>query len=190
MHLVKIALVVLALLFPGCDRNKGQPPKSTGKTNAGLDQVQGGPYHGGVLASIGEYLVDAEGNKVEAGKVSGQRYLLFYFSAHWCPPCRKFTPRLVARYNQDNAGYQIVFVSSDRSETDMKNYMKETQMPWPGLGFDSPVVKKIKETYGGPGIPCLVMLDDKDNVISHSYRDGNYVGPDQVLKDLDARLKQ
>src|SRR6476620_6397892 len=23
-----------------------------------------------------------------------------YFSAHWCPPCRKFTPQLVAYYNQ------------------------------------------------------------------------------------------
>jgi nucleoredoxin len=23
-----------------------------------------------------------------------------YFSAHWCPPCRGFTPNLVAKYNE------------------------------------------------------------------------------------------
>ncbi len=27
------------------------------------------------------------------------RYVAFYFSAHWCPPCRSFTPQLVQTYN-------------------------------------------------------------------------------------------
>src|SRR5207247_10544121 len=41
-----------------------------------------------------------------------------YFSAHWCGPCRKFTPQLVAYYNQialDHPTYVIFFVSEDKS---------------------------------------------------------------------------
>ena len=48
------------------------------------------------------------------GKVVG-----IYFSAHWCPPCRGFTPILSDIYNDLGTGedkFQIVFVSSDRNE--------------------------------------------------------------------------
>src|SRR5205814_10568801 len=41
-----------------------------------------------------------------------------YFSAHWCPPCRKFTPHMAAYYNQivhDHPEFQIIFVSADKS---------------------------------------------------------------------------
>ena len=26
--------------------------------------------------------------------------IAYYFSAHWCPPCRKFTPVLASLYNK------------------------------------------------------------------------------------------
>ena len=78
-----------------------------------------------------------------------QDLVLYYFSAHWCPPCRQFTPMLkdfyevqsldqpillkdfVARqyksfsnFHQEAEGIEIVFVSSDRSAEDMTSYMK------------------------------------------------------------------
>ena len=28
------------------------------------------------------------------------KYLMLYFSAHWCPPCKAFTPELVKVYNK------------------------------------------------------------------------------------------
>src|SRR5437764_9700345 len=42
-----------------------------------------------------------------------------YFSAHWCPPCRKFTPELVQFYNRvapQHSEFEIVFVSLDRTQ--------------------------------------------------------------------------
>ena len=41
-------------------------------------------------------------------------------SAHWCPPCRGFTPKLVELYNTMKASgrddFEFIFVSSDRDE--------------------------------------------------------------------------
>lgn len=42
-----------------------------------------------------------------------------YFSAHWCPPCRRFTPFLSKFYNaikiRENKKFEILFVSQDNS---------------------------------------------------------------------------
>ena len=60
-----------------------------------------------------------------------------YFSAHWCPPCRGFTPMLAEFYKKFTAAnpdkLEIVFVSSDRSDEDFKSYYAE--MPWLALPF-------------------------------------------------------
>ena len=48
-----------------------------------------------------------------------------YFSAHWCPPCRGFTPKLVESYNTMKAAgknFEIVFVSSDNDEAGFDEY--------------------------------------------------------------------
>ena len=42
-----------------------------------------------------------------------------YFSAHWCPPCRGFTPRLAKEYERmkgEGKKIEIVFISSDKSK--------------------------------------------------------------------------
>ena len=55
-----------------------------------------------------------------------------YFSAHWCPPCRTFTPKLAQIYEEaqiKSKSFQILFVSCDRDEESFNNYRAE--MPWP-----------------------------------------------------------
>jgi thiol-disulfide isomerase/thioredoxin len=54
-----------------------------------------------------------------------------YFSAHWCPPCRKFTPLLAEVYKEIAAAGKkigVVFVSSDRDEESFREYFRK--MPW------------------------------------------------------------
>ena len=34
---------------------------------------------------------------------TGAPFLGLYFSAHWCPPCKAFTPKLVETYNKVKA---------------------------------------------------------------------------------------
>ena len=43
----------------------------------------------------GHTLIRADGSRVAAQDALREKSLvLFYFSAHWCPPCRGFTPVL------------------------------------------------------------------------------------------------
>lgn len=60
-----------------------------------------------------------------------------YFSAHWCPPCRSFTPKLVEVYNElqkSGKNFEIVFCSSDRDEEGFKEYYET--MPWKCVPFE------------------------------------------------------
>lgn len=60
-----------------------------------------------------------------------------YFSAHWCPPCRAFTPHLAKKYETwKKAGhpFEIIFVSSDRDQSSFDDYYKE--MPWLTVPYD------------------------------------------------------
>lgn len=62
-----------------------------------------------------------------------------YFSAHWCGPCRGFTPSLAKWYTELTSGklqgkLNIVFVSSDRDEPSFDDYFKD--MPWLALPFE------------------------------------------------------
>ena len=45
--------------------------------------------------------------------------VLLYFSAHWCPPCRAFRPKLTEAYDNIKANddaLEVVFISSDRDQ--------------------------------------------------------------------------
>jgi len=102
-----------------------------------------------------------------AGKVVG-----VYFSAHWCPPCRGFTPKLAEIYQDlKKAGknIEIVFVSSDRDEASFNEYFGE--MPWLALPFDDRARKAaLSKKYKVQGIPTFVILDEDGGLISKDGR--------------------
>eukprot|EP01121_Diplochlamys_sp_Union-15-3_P006293 TRINITY_DN16798_c0_g1_i1.p1 TRINITY_DN16798_c0_g1~~TRINITY_DN16798_c0_g1_i1.p1 ORF type:complete len:440 (-),score=103.87 TRINITY_DN16798_c0_g1_i1:23-1300(-) len=91
-----------------------------------------------------------------------------YFSAHWCPPCRAFTPKLAEFYKnfkQTNTNFEIVFVSSDADETAFKEYFAE--MPWLALPFDNKTAKnKLSSKFKVQSIPTLVLIDNVGNLIT------------------------
>ena len=110
-----------------------------------------------------------------------------YFSAYWCGPCRKFTPQLVAYYNQiahDHPEFEIIFVSADKSADGMATYMRESGMPWPAIEYGKLANVGALQKYAGRGIPDLVIVDASGKVLADSYVSGKYVGPAKVLDDL------
>jgi nucleoredoxin len=112
-----------------------------------------------------------------------------YFSAHWCGPCRKFTPQLVAYYNQighDHPEFEIIFVSADKSAEGMATYMRESGMPWPAIEYGKLANVPGLQKYAGRGIPDLVIVDASGKVLADSFVGGKYVGPGRVLDDLNA----
>jgi len=83
-----------------------------------------------------------------------------YFSAHWCPPCRSFTPQLASFYVKDfkSKGMEVIFVSSDKDENSFNGYLND--MPWYALPFaDRERKNKLSAKFKVQGIPSLVILD-------------------------------
>ncbi|MDQ6913865.1 MAG: redoxin domain-containing protein [Verrucomicrobiota bacterium] len=148
-------------------------------TNRIIDQIKGDlvTSRNGLLSTFNDQALDKK-------KLIG-----LYFSARWCPSCRKFTPTLVDYYNRvapEHPEFEILFISNDRSEPSMEAYMRDAQMPWPAVRFDKVAEKEAVQKYAGAGIPCLVVIDSDGRVVSHSYEGKTYLGPSKVLSDLDA----
>ena len=90
-------------------------------------------------ATEGEYVEVETSSSTKEGYVVG-----LYFSAHWCPPCRAFTPKLADWYNKVKSGengekFEIAFVSSDRDEKSFNEYFAE--MPWHAVSYANRDVK-------------------------------------------------
>ncbi|CAF3469367.1 unnamed protein product [Rotaria sp. Silwood1] len=77
-----------------------------------------------------------ESNEISTNQLDGKTIAL-YFSAHWCPPCRNFTPKLAEifkeTHNELKDKFDIVFISCDEDQSSFDEYFKE--MPWKALPY-------------------------------------------------------
>lgn len=125
----------------------------------------------------------------EATATENPKYFAFYRSAMWCPPCRAFTPKLADFYRKHkrrNAPFELVFISSDRSEEQMAEYMHEYRMDWPAFRYKAnrDIVRR-----NGNGIPSLIITDAEGNKLLDSYTEsGDYIGPTQVMQEFEKLL--
>ena len=121
---------------------------------------------------FGTDLINTAGEKVSTDTLDG-KIVGIYFSAHWCPPCRQFTPILVKTYNELKAAgkpFEIVFVSGDRSAKAMKEYMELEKMPWLALPFNDPHKDNLSRMFNARSIPTLIILDAKGKMITRNGR--------------------
>jgi nucleoredoxin len=125
---------------------------------------------------LGAELLTKEGMKPTAEVLAGKTLVAFYFSAHWCPPCRGFTPVLSQLYSEYIDGGSsvskdmvIIFVSSDRDEGACQDYYKD--MPWACLPFANRGAKAaLAEKYSVSGIPMLVVCKPDGEVVVANAR--------------------
>jgi len=176
-NLLKVTAVSLTLLL-GFNL-QAEKKEVTFKTNADI------------FKTIKADLVKADGRKAKVTKeILDKRFTLVYFSAHWCPPCRRFTPQLVKWYNEDHKDYNVILVSADRDNEAMKEYMKGTKMPWLGMKKGSDSEKLMNEKFKtGSGIPNLVLVE-KGKIIASSFENGSYKGPANAYNEMKALLKK
>eukprot|EP00735_Rhodelphis_limneticus_P009536 TRINITY_DN2797_c0_g1::TRINITY_DN2797_c0_g1_i2::g.27672::m.27672 TRINITY_DN2797_c0_g1::TRINITY_DN2797_c0_g1_i2::g.27672 ORF type:complete len:422 (+),score=143.17,sp/Q503L9/NXN_DANRE/39.18/1e-95,sp/Q503L9/NXN_DANRE/43.04/3e-40,Thioredoxin_8/PF13905.1/6.3e-31,Thioredoxin_8/PF13905.1/2.5e-31,Thioredoxin_8/PF13905.1/3.2e+03,AhpC-TSA/PF00578.16/1.3e-09,AhpC-TSA/PF00578.16/3.7e-13,Thioredoxin_2/PF13098.1/2e-09,Thioredoxin_2/PF13098.1/1.4e-12,Thioredoxin/PF00085.15/8.8e-06,Thioredoxin/PF00085.15/0.33, len=112
-----------------------------------------------------------DGEEVSIDSLKG-KYLGVYFSAHWCPPCRKFTPELIKTYNKlKEAGknFEIIFASSDKDEASFNEYFGE--MPWLAFPQGDERIKALSKHFGVQGIPTFVILDEDRKVVTTEARE-------------------
>jgi thiol-disulfide isomerase/thioredoxin len=126
-------------------------------------------------------LVNKDGQQLSPSHLQG-KHLLLYFSAHWCPPCREFTPKLVQTYKELQAAgkqVEVVFISSDKDATQFQEYLN--LMPWVALPFEAPERTSLGSELGVNGIPCLIVFSPEGrqmtrrgvNIVAHLDPKGN-----------------
>lgn len=90
-----------------------------------------------------------------------------YFSASWCGPCRRFTPKLAEVYNElsSKGDFEVIFVSADEDDESFKEYF--SKMPWLAIPFsDSETRDNLDGLFDVVGIPSLVILDENGVVLT------------------------
>merc|ERR1712076_210075 len=132
---------------------------------------------------LDQSFVAGDGSEVKWADLKGKPVGL-YFSAHWCPPCRGFTPKLIDTYKKVKEAekeFEIIFVSSDSDENAFKEYFGE--MPWLALPYSERGVKeKLSSHFGIEGIPSFVMIGEDGKIISDNCRGA--VGEDPEGKNF------
>jgi thiol-disulfide isomerase/thioredoxin len=119
------------------------------------------------------------------------KMVLIDFWASWCGPCRMTNPYIVQIYNKyhdkkfKNAkGFEVFSVSLDVDKGKWIAAIKNDGLIWPYhvsdlAGWNSAAAK----IYGVNSIPRAVLLDGEGVVV------GTGLHPEQIIQELDARLK-
>lgn len=127
--------------------------------------------------SVWEILKDAElvyndGRKIQAAALKEHDAVGIYFSGHWGPPCRAFTPRLASVYRKLKAKsvkMEIIFASLDQSEEEFSEYFSE--MPWPAIKMGDKRIQELIESFGVESLPTLVTVKQDGTVINKAARE-------------------
>lgn len=133
--------------------------------------INASPASDTFVTLFGQTLQSKRGEQSTTVALAGSAAVAIYFSAHWCPPCRGFTPTLAKAYKDalKSKGMEVVFVSSDQSQKDFDSYYKE--MPWLAVPFARRDVKEaLSKKFKVQGIPTLVILDAEGNIITTDGR--------------------
>lgn len=125
-----------------------------------------------IEAIVGANLLTKDGLKDTKDVVKDKEVIGLYFSAHWCPPCRAFTPVLAEQYTKikdKGKKFEVIFISSDRDQSAFNEYYNE--MPWNALPFTATEqIGKVKQKYAIRGIPTLILLNPDGEIISKDGR--------------------
>ena len=143
--------------------------KTERDSNTGTETDNQATLKGGLADLLPENLLNSQGKEVSRNKLAGKT-VGFYFSAHWCPPCRTFTPSLVKFRDQNKDDFEIVFVSSDKSPQAQMGYMEETNMKWLTLPHRGKAANSLAGKYGVRGIPALIIVSPEGETITKNGR--------------------
>jgi thiol-disulfide isomerase/thioredoxin len=97
--------------------------------------------------------------------LGGKEFILLYASAHWCGPCRQFTPQLVQWYHSLGGGktVEVIFLSADHDANGFRDYYRG--MPWLAIDFDEDTREELMSKIKVTGIPRLCVLDGRTGQI-------------------------
>lgn len=116
-------------------------------------------------------LLSPTGKVITADALAG-KVIFIYFSAHWCGPCRNYTPQLAEFYKSAKSNnFEVIFCSADHSESEFSSYYMSH--PWKAIPYNNSEREALQSLFKVSGIPRLVVLGPSgkiacDNAVSMS----------------------
>lgn len=140
-----------------------------------------------------QVLKDGKLAAFDPGSRAEPEFYVLYYSAHWCGPCRKFTPILVQHYNRlRNRAFgekcEVLFMSWDNSRGEQADYVAEVGMPWLIVKYKADI--DLLDRWKPRSIPGLAVINRNGDLVFHSHEGDKYRGPTKPLQDLLALLRE
>ena len=124
-------------------------------------------------------LKDLNGKTVSLSAFKG-KVILLNFWATWCPPCRAEMPSLNKLYNiLKPRGLEVVAVSTDRSISDIKDFIESHRVGFPIL-FDSE--RSASKLYRVFSMPTTFLIDRKGVIVEKFYGEYDWTEPETKEK--------
>ena len=147
----------------GLQKPEEEDEEGEGKLSLNLSEV---------FPMLSANLVDKQGRPATLD-VQG-KVIALYFSAHWCPPCRHFTPRLGKSYESRKNSraqqglpqdFEVIFVSADKSKEEFNNYFSQMAFPF-AVNFDGSTRTAVSNHLNVMAYPTLILFDDQGEIIT------------------------
>ena len=116
-------------------------------------------------------------------KEDNKKIIGLYFSASWCPPCRKFTP-ILSTFYEDMVDYyddiEIIYISSDKNQNEFNEYWEN--MLFPALSYiDREKKEELTKLYEVKQIPALIFINNNGELIT---KDGK-----KIIEDSNGNIE-
>ncbi|KAJ0475287.1 putative protein-disulfide reductase [Helianthus annuus] len=119
-----------------------------------------------------------------------------YFSAQWCLPSHKFTPKLISIYQkikqnitqqEFHGDFEIIYVSTDHNELEFKSSFRV--MPWLALPFGDPTSKNLTKYFDIRGIPSLIIIGPDGKTVTNNGRSLINLYEEEAYPFTEARVE-
>jgi len=120
-------------------------------------------------------LKDLTGRNIPLSAFKG-KVVLLNFWATWCPPCRAEMPSLNKLYHSLNPlGLEVVSVSTDRSLSDIKDFLDRHKVDFPVL-FDAD--RTTSKLYRVFSMPTTFLIDRNGIIVEKFYGEYDWTEPE------------
>ena len=159
-----IALFLLTAMGPSSPGNTSSAPVSPFDADAIIN------------AKASDFtLKDLSGRSIALSSFKG-KVVLLNFWATWCPPCRAEMPGLNKLYNElKNRGFVIVAVSTDRSISQVKDFLEKNKVDFPVLFDENRTAAKLYRVFS---MPTTFLIDRNGTVIEKFYGEYSWTEPE------------
>jgi thiol-disulfide isomerase/thioredoxin len=175
-RLFKTAVLSLALLAGGCDRQsseKAQPQASASAPATKGEELKGTLDRSHKGSELPQFtLTDPDGKELQLASLKGKPFLLNLW-ATWCAPCIAELPTLQAIANRADVGVKVVTVSQDMGDpAKVRVFLNQrgfAQLPaWIDTKGDLPM------HYGAQTLPATIYYDAAGREVWRFYGGRNW----------------